>query len=54
MKATLGLSLLVPRMNRRDPHTLVDWTNLAFTCLSASPRQTAEPTEVKDEVRLWL
>lgn len=35
MKAMLRLSLLVPRMNRRDPHTLADWTNLASTCLSS-------------------
>lgn len=35
MKAMLGLSLLVPGMNRRGPHTLVDWINLASTCLSS-------------------
>lgn len=34
-KAMLGLSLLVPRMNRRDPYTLPDWTNPASTCFSS-------------------
>lgn len=42
MKAMLGLSLLVPRMNRRDPHTLPDWTNPASTCFSSASLSKAD------------
>ena len=42
MKAMLGLSLLVPRMNRRDSHTLPDWTNPASTCFSSASLSKAD------------
>lgn len=54
MKATLGLSLLVPGMNRRAPHISgLDKPGLHLLGKSVSlSRQTAEPTGVKHEVRL--